>query len=489
MSLETLYRRQNTDTAFGELLVAELTPIVHLSYPYNINTNIVEERSNGGSASVSGGLLTVSTGAGANQSSMVLSKIPLKYNAGTGALFRGTAVFTTGVANSHQQIGVGGHFDGFFFGYQAANFGLKRVHGGAPEIRTLTVTTGSSHSENITITLDSVAKTDVAVTNTGDVTLTANEIAAADYSAVGIGWNAHAEGATVIFVSWEDTARTGTYTLSSATSAVGTFAQTVAGTTVTEVVTAQTAWNVDKMDGTGPSGQTLDPTKGNVYQIRYQWLGFGMISFSVEIEDTGELQLVHQIKYANANTVPSIQNPTLPIVVMVHNAANTSDLTISTSSMAGFVEGEDGGLGPLTGTSATNLSVGTTELPLFTIHNKNVFQSKINRAALKIVIFSASTDATNTVKIRILIDATLTGASFSDHSTNTSIVATDTTATAVSGGIELFHFSMGKSDTQIVDVSNFDMNLYPGQTMTMTAEAAAGTTSDVTLAANWIELI
>ena len=53
---------------------------------------------------------------------------------------------------------------------------------GIHETRTLTVTTGSSHAENITITLDSDADATVAVTNTGDVTLTANEIAAHDYS-------------------------------------------------------------------------------------------------------------------------------------------------------------------------------------------------------------------------------------------------------------------------------------------------------------------
>jgi hypothetical protein len=77
----------------------------------------------------------------------------------------------------------------------------------------------------------------------------------------------------VCFTSWNDTPRTGTYSLSSATTAVGSFAQTIAGVNPTDVWTAQTAWNgADIFDGNGLTSVTLDPTKGNVYQIAYQWL-------------------------------------------------------------------------------------------------------------------------------------------------------------------------------------------------------------------------
>lgn len=476
-------------TAFGELAAAEVTPQVQIGFPYNLNEQIIETRDNGGSSTVSGGLASMSTGAGANQSATILSKTPVKYNHGQGGLFRGTAIFTTGVANSTQQIGIGDSFDGYFFGYEGATFGIKRLDSGKPEVRTLTVTTGSSTAENITITLDDDALATVAVTNTGDVTLTANEIAAADYSTTGSGWFTEAVGDTVIFVSWNDGAKSGAYTLSSASTAVGTFAQDLAGVTTTSTAVAQTAWNVDTMDGSGPSGITLDPTKGNVYQIRYQWLGFGMMTFGIQDSDVGAFQTVHQIKYANSNTIPSVQNPTLPICVQAKNTSNTSDMVIKTASLAGFTEGRDEELGVMTGASAQNTGVTSTEIPILSVRSKVVFQSVLNRSKIKILTGTVSTDATKTISIRVLINPTLTGSSWADLSTNTSVVQIDTTATACAGGTEVFVFNMGKTDTQIVDVSGLGMYLLPGSHMTITAAAVSGTGHDVTIATNWRELL
>ena len=63
--------KEDTKAAFGELLIAELTPVVQLHSAYNINTRIIDERSNNGSASISNNKFQVSTGAVANQSSAV----------------------------------------------------------------------------------------------------------------------------------------------------------------------------------------------------------------------------------------------------------------------------------------------------------------------------------------------------------------------------------------------------------------------------------
>ena len=189
-------------TAFDEVSMAELTPVVQLQYPYAINSQLIETRLNGGTATIDSNRLKLSTGAAANRLAMSLSRKALKYNPGQGAMVRFTALFTTGVANSTQLIGIGDQNDGFFFGYNASTFGVLHRSGGASEMRLLTVTTGSSTAEDITITLDGDAATTVSVTNTADTTLTANEIAAHDYSGVGDGWTAHAMGATVRFMSY-----------------------------------------------------------------------------------------------------------------------------------------------------------------------------------------------------------------------------------------------------------------------------------------------
>lgn len=54
------------------------------------------------------------------------------------------------------------------------------------------------------------------------------------------------------------------------------------GTAVDSVV-SQSNWNKDKLDGTGPSGLTLDFTKANLFVIDFQWLGVGRVRFGVMI--------------------------------------------------------------------------------------------------------------------------------------------------------------------------------------------------------------
>jgi hypothetical protein len=44
---------------------------------------------------------------------------------------------------------------------------------------------------------------------------------------------------------------------------------------------AQSSWNVDKLDGSGPSGITLDVTKGNIYEMEFQWFGVGPIRYRI----------------------------------------------------------------------------------------------------------------------------------------------------------------------------------------------------------------
>lgn len=45
----------------------------------------------------------------------------------------------------------------------------------------------------------------------------------------------------------------------------------------------QSAWNVDRLDGTGPSGLTLDFTKAVLFVIDYEWLSIGRVRFGFYI--------------------------------------------------------------------------------------------------------------------------------------------------------------------------------------------------------------
>ncbi len=418
--------------AFGERKVAENTPVLQIQYPYNLNTDLNVTRDNqSGASSVSNNLGQVSSGAAANSSAMILSRRPFKYNPGQGGLHKFSGLFSTPAANNTQEIGLGDVNDCYSFAYDGTTFGILLRRNGRQEVRRLAITAASTDIDNLTITLDGTAEGSIAVTaQTDDAagrTVTAGEIAAHDFSNVGLGWEAHSMGANVFFHAYDASVRTGTYEITTASTAAGTFSQSLAGVAPTETRTAQADWNVDKMDGSGPSEMTLDPTKGNVYQIQYQWLGFGPISFFIEDDDNKRFQLVHRVNYSNQNTVPSITNPSLPMYFLSKNTSNTSDIVVKVGSHSAGSEGRIDNLGVPKSTSVNDLTVTTSETPLFTIHSHDIYKSLTNRVEVILKALSASTvGGTKAAIIRIRRNATLTGGSFSAIDSNTSTIHLDT---------------------------------------------------------------
>ena len=484
---------ESNKTAFGEQSVAEITPSVQMHSAYNINTRIAKTRNNGGTSSIEDNKFKVSTGAGANQSSFLFSRKAVKYNAGQGGIVRFTAQFTTGVANSTQWAGVGTVSEGFFFGYSGATFGLLRRDGGSPEIRTLTITTKSTTAENVTITLDGQSVTDVTITDatSGDTTTTANDIAAHDYSDLGGGWEAHAMGNIVHFESFDSAVKTGAYEMTSVATATGTFAQSVAGIVSTDTFIAQSSWSQDTMvDGSGPSGMTLDTTKLNVYSIQYQWLGSGAIFYLIESDSTGRLVLVHRDDYVNRNTVPSVGNPFLPTCMFVGNTSNTSDIVLTSASFLGGTEGKVTGVGLNNSAVIETTGIGTTETPILSIHNHTVYQGKINRIRVKLVNLSVSFDASAANKpavIRVRKGGVLVGGTFSAVDSNSSVIFKSTTSTSISNGILIFSQGIAEGTSSNLDVSGQDIFIEPKETITISLESSIGTIDPI-VTLNWKEL-
>jgi hypothetical protein len=114
--------------AFGANLVSQETVRVNLTFPYNIvNTRAASTAVTGsGTITYSNGKVQLNTTATVSSSASLQSRENIRYVPGQGVIARFTAIFTTGVANSQQEIGIGNATDGFFFGYQGASFGIFR---------------------------------------------------------------------------------------------------------------------------------------------------------------------------------------------------------------------------------------------------------------------------------------------------------------------------------------------------------------------------
>ena len=259
----------------------------------------------------------------------------------------------------------------------------------------------------------------------------------------------------------------------------------------TDTWVAQADWNGDKMNGAGgatnPTGQTLDPTKGNVYQIKFQWLGFGQIVFSIEDSTSGEFVKVHSINYANANTVPSLLAPSFPVKWFVENTTNNTNITVKGASCNAEVEGKIEYLGPTNSIGNTKTGVTTTLTNILTIRNKSSFASKTNRVPVNILKYSVAVDGTKPATFELVKNATLGGTpSYADISTNTSVVDYDTAGTTVTGGTPIDFDSLAKDGSINVTPDPADIVLLPGETLTL-AVAASTSTTDVTAAIRWVE--
>lgn len=79
----------------------------------------------------------------------------------------------------------------------------------------------------------------------------------------------------------------------------------------------QTNWNIDKLDGTGDSGITLDPTKTQIFFFDFEWLGVGTIRYGVFID--GKPIYCHAIHNANSLAVVYMSTPNLPLRTEIIN--------------------------------------------------------------------------------------------------------------------------------------------------------------------------
>jgi len=107
-----------------------------------------------------------------------------------------------------------------------------------------------------------------------------------------------------------------------------------------DVNVAQADWNLDPVDGTGPSGFTLDKTKANIYFFDFEWLGVGTVRYGVFSD--GKPVYVHATHNANANTAVYMSTPNLPIRYSIENKGGNYDSGANLQHLCSTVISEGG---------------------------------------------------------------------------------------------------------------------------------------------------
>jgi hypothetical protein len=89
-----------------------------------------------------------------------------------------------------------------------------------------------------------------------------------------------------------------------------------------ETRVAQSSWNADKLDGTGPSGLTLDTSKAQIFWMDIEWLGVGSVRTGFIIN--GQIIVCHIFNHANLISSTYITTASLPLRYEIKNTAATS---------------------------------------------------------------------------------------------------------------------------------------------------------------------
>ena len=96
----------------------------------------------------------------------------------------------------------------------------------------------------------------------------------------------------------------------------------VNGSPSTESIVPISAWNIDKMDGNGPSGFTLDITKAQILWMDVEWLGVGTVRCGFVID--GKFVHCHSFHHANRINSTYITTASLPLRYEITNKAATA---------------------------------------------------------------------------------------------------------------------------------------------------------------------
>jgi hypothetical protein len=203
---------------------------------------------------------------------------------------------------------------------------------------------------------------------------------------------------------------------------------------VTNTRVAQSAWNVDPMDGTGPSGITLDISKAQILWMDLEWLGVGTVKMGFVIN--GSFYICHTWDHANIITSTYITTASLPLSCEITNTGTTASAS-TFKQICATVISEGGyalaGLQQSVGTPVTTPKTLTTAGTFYPIVSIRLKTTRLDAIAILTAISLQGTGNNNVFRWEVRASGVTTGGSWISAGANSSIDY-NLTGTAYTGG-------------------------------------------------------
>lgn len=258
---------------------------------------------------------------------------------------------------------------------------------------------------------------------------------------------------------------------------------------------AQASWNMDTMDGNGPSKINLNFAKTQIFLIDFEWLGVGRVRFGFVID--GKIVYCHQLLNANNLTVVYMSVPNLPVRYEIENGGTGGAASLVQICCTVQSEGGQDAIGLTFG-----LNRGTTALT--TLNDADIYplmairyQTGRTHIPIRILDYSVvCTTATTVFAAYLMLNPTVAGTALSFTTLTNSAIEYDisrTNGSKVSGGTVINSITGYSNRSSVVVESPADISL--GATIAGTSDILVlavqrltGTTEPFWGAINWREL-
>ena len=490
-------------SVFGEAIAVPVTPVLQLDGLYDLDPQQFETFQVGGTAGTSDTLMRVTTGTGQFGYGVLRSRRAVRYRPGQGAVARFTAKFT----ESAPGVGVDGYTQraGFFtqeqavqIGFNGTEFGVLRENGGKAHIEILTITAPAGASSDIIITYPtqgaSTSTETIAVSNGDTVQEVAQKIALV--FAGNPFYIIETYDDKVCFLARSVGAKGSAFNYDAGTTqTTATSVNIQVGVAHTSLWTPQADFNFDTLDGNGPSKVTIDPTKLNVFQINFRWLGAGEIRYAIENPINGDMIYFHHEHYSNRNEDVHIDNPSLKIGYVAASLGGTgTDVVVEGASMMGAIEGVITNTKFPTATFADtgagqNLSANVWHHAL-TIKNNVVFKDKINtrEVLIKNLNSAFTTGGSAPVAVGLILNpsSVATTRDYTSINTWSSVSRSNTTSTVdLTADRLLYLLDVGTAGAS-VDLNELRIAIPPNNELSMVIRSTA-IISRSAVSMSWVE--
>jgi hypothetical protein len=269
---------------------------------------------------------------------------------------------------------------------------------------------------------------------------------------------------------------------------------------ITETRVEQSDWNIDKLDGTGPSLYTLDITKAHIFWGDIEWLGVGTVRCGFVIN--GQLIHCHSFHHSNLITSTYMTTACLPLRFEIENTAavsNTSTMQAICSSViseGGYeLRGDQYSIGHLPNSSYTLTGAGV----FYPVAALRIRGDRPDAIVLpKNVCILGLTGNGSRIAYKLVSGANVVGGTWVNADTANSSVQYNLTATSMSGGrdyITMYQAVNNQGSVAQGVIGNdifrhqLERNSFTGTNTTFVlAVAGAGSADTVLGAIDWEEI-